>query len=236
MKTIPCDDLLKRGMLQTARGFGQLAEPEQRALARIAEVREYAPGETLFLAGEKATGLFIVAQGAIVVSRCGMDGRRQILHVFDEAGDVCGEAPVFEGGSYPADAEAERTSRTLYLRRADFLETARRHPDILLTMLAALSRRLMRFVDLIEDLSLKDVTARLAKRLIELSEKDGCRDTISLASSKTALAEQLGTIPETVSRTLRKLQNQGLIAVDGRSVSLLDRAGLKAVANNSAVG
>ena len=230
MNTIPCDDLLKRDMLRHARGFQRLADAELRALARIAEVRETASGETLFMAGEPAAGLFILVQGAITVSRCGPGGRRQILYVFDEPGDVCGEAPVFEGGAYPADAETEQASRLLYLRRADFLETAWRHPDILLTMLATLSRRLMRFVDLIEDLSMKDVSARMAKRLIELRDKSGQGESVLLVSGKAALAEQLGTIPETVSRTLRKLQDQNLIAVEGRTVKILDLEKLKALA------
>ena len=230
MNTIPCDDLLKRDMLRNARGFKRLADAELRALASIAEVRDYASGETLFMAGEQAAGLFILAQGAIAVSRYGPGGRRQILRVFDEPGDVCGEAPVFEGGAYPANAETEQASRLLYLRRADFLGAARRHPEILLTMLATLSVRLMRFVDLIEDLSMKDVSARLAKRLIELRDKSGRGDTVLLASGKAALAEQLGTIPETVSRTLRKLQEQNLIAVEGRTVKLLDVDALKALA------
>ncbi len=230
MKTVACDDILKKRLLKASRNFNALDESQLRVLTAMAELRVYESGEALFRQGENAAGFFIVYDGAVAVFRTGMDGRRQILHVFEEPGDVCGEVPVFEGTAYPAYGEALAETRALYLRRTDFLAAARRHPELLLAMLATLSRRLRLFVDLVDDLSLKDVTARLAKYLVGLSGSAIGAGTFDLPTSKALLADRLGTISETVSRALRKLQEQGLIAVDGRRISVTDPEGLAALA------
>ncbi len=214
----------KTAILKRCTIFGGLDASGLRALAGIAVLREQAAGETLFRQDAEACGFFVLVSGALHVYRTGMDGRQQILHVFKETGDVCGEVPVFEGSTYPAAADAITDVRLLYLPRAGFLTLTRRHPEILLGMLAELSKRLRRFVGLIDDLSLKDVYARLAKHLLDAS---GGQDRFRLTSSKAMLASQLGTIAETVSRVLRRLQQEGLIEVEGRNIRILDRDGLE---------
>ena len=90
-------------------------------------------------------------------------------------------------------------------------------------MLAVLSLRLRRFATQIENLSLKEVPARLANYLIYLSEEQGGRDEVTLEISKGQLASLLGTIPETLSRIFGKMSEEGLIKVNGKVISLLDR-------------
>jgi CRP/FNR family transcriptional regulator len=97
-------------------------------------------------------------------------------------------------------------------------------------MLATLSRRLRRFVGLIDDLALKDVSARLARHLLELAEVAG-GDQIELETTKVVLASRLGTVAETLSRTLRKMQRKKLIVVDGRRITILDEDGLQDIAD-----
>ena len=136
---------------------------------------------------------------------------------------------MFEGGTYPAAAEAVRESRVLYLPRDAILRVTRAEPDILLAMLAVLSRRLRRFVGLIDDLSLKDVGTRLAQYLVAQANDTGS-DRITLSITKGMLAAHLGTIAETVSRTLRKMQEQGLIVVEGRQITIREREALEDIA------
>jgi CRP/FNR family transcriptional regulator len=94
-------------------------------------------------------------------------------------------------------------------------------------MLAVLSMRLRRFASQIESLSLKEVPARLASYLLYLSEEQGGTDCVELEISKGQLASLLGTIPETLSRILGKMSDEGLIDVQGRRISLLNREGLE---------
>ncbi len=93
-------------------------------------------------------------------------------------------------------------------------------------MLAVLSLRLRRFVDQIENLSLKEVPARLAGYLLYLLEEQGSEESVELEISKGQLASLLGTIPETLSRIFAKMSEEGLIDVDGKKIRILDRAAL----------
>jgi CRP/FNR family transcriptional regulator len=202
-----------------------LAGQDLDCLARISVARRYESGEMLFLAGDEAAGFFLVLDGQVKVSRFGSDGREQVIHLLGP-GQPCGEVPVFEGGAFPATATALGRMDCLFLSRAAFLELAARRPQILLGMLAILSRRLRALVDLVDDLSLKEVTARLARHLLDLQREAGV-ESVELETAKGTLASRLGMSPETLSRTLGKLQRQRLISVDGRTVRILDRRGLE---------
>lgn len=214
----------KLNILKQCEIFSALDNSSLRALAEISSPRQQAPGETLFYQDAEASGFFVLVSGTLHVYRTGTDGRHQILHIFNKPGDICGEVPVFEGSTYPAAADAVTDVNVLYLTRSDFLSLARKQPDILLGILAELSRRLRRFVGLIDDLSLKDVYTRLAKYLLLNS---GGQSQFTLPSTKASLASQLGTIPETISRLLRRMQKEGTIRVNGRQIKILDRAPLE---------
>jgi CRP-like cAMP-binding protein len=97
-------------------------------------------------------------------------------------------------------------------------------------MLGILSQRLRRFTYLIEDLSLKEVPGRLAAYLIYLGERSESRQALELEITKAQLASLLGTIPETLSRILAKLVQQGIISVEGRKIRVLDRNALESLA------
>jgi CRP/FNR family transcriptional regulator len=96
-------------------------------------------------------------------------------------------------------------------------------------MMAQLSQRLRQFAGLIEDLSLKEVPGRVAKYLLYLGGRDGS-GTVDLDVSKGQLASLLGTIPETLSRILAKLNRRGLIHSRGAQIRILDRRGLEEIA------
>jgi CRP/FNR family transcriptional regulator len=97
-------------------------------------------------------------------------------------------------------------------------------------MLAVLSRRLRDFTVQIENLSLKEVPGRLATYLVYLMKEQQNDRQVTLIISKGQLASLLGTIPETLSRIFSKMSAQGLIAVDGRTIDILDREGIAALA------
>ena len=97
-------------------------------------------------------------------------------------------------------------------------------------MLAVMSTKLRQFSVQIENLSLKEMPARLASYLIFLAEEQGVDDVVTLNISKGQLASILGTIPETLSRIFAKLSSQHLIRVEGKKITLLDRDGLEDLA------
>ncbi len=218
-------------LLRASPLFADIANDDLRHLAGRASLRRFAQGEVLLRQGAPAQGLYVVAEGTVVVTRGGGEGRGRLLHRFT-AGEVVGEVPTFAGGEYPATATADGSAEALFILREDLLALGRERPEILLAMLATLSRRLRRFVALVDELSLKNVPARLAARLLDLASLQAA-DTIVLPVAKRVLASELGAAPETLSRLLRRLQDSGVIGVRGRSITLIDRERLTDLAQHS---
>jgi CRP/FNR family transcriptional regulator len=165
----------------------------------------------------------------VKIFKISTEGKEQILH-FVGPGESFGEVSVFTGQGFPADAVAAVQSGLLFFARSSFISLIRKDPALALNMLAQLSRRLRQFAGLIEDLSLKEVPGRLAKYLLYLGGRDGDAGAVELDVSKGQLAALLGTIPETLSRILARMNRQGLIRSRGAQIRILDRTGLVALA------
>jgi len=186
-------------------------------------------GQTVLSEGEAAEGFFVLVQGKVKIFKLSPDGKEQILHIVG-AGESFGEVPMFAGGHFPANAETIEKSRIFFFPRAAFLDLIRKDPSLAMNMLAELSRRLRQLTRLVEELSLKEVPGRLAAYILFLSEENNNTSEVELDITKGQLASLLGTIPETLSRILGKMSTQGLIAVQGRKLSILDRNALEDLA------
>jgi CRP/FNR family transcriptional regulator len=228
MEKLRVDLTTRAELLAACPLFADLAPADREHLAGRASLRRFSAGEILLRQGAPALGFYVVASGKVAVTRQVPDGRGRLLHLFGP-GEVVGEVPTFAGGAYPAQVTATGEAEALFLLRDDLLAVGREQPEVLLAMLAALSQRLRRFVALVEDLSLKDVSARLAVRLLNLAEAQ-VGDTVVLPVAKGVFAAELGAAPETLSRLLRKLRDAGVIAVAGRRITLRDRARLAELA------
>ncbi len=209
--------------------FEGLPGEQHRALGRIAMIRSYRKGQMVFAEGDPGSGLYIIQTGRVKVFKISPEGKEQILHMFGP-GDSFGEVAVFTGKGFPAFATAETPSSLLFFPRDAFVASIRRDPSLALNMLAILSQRLQKFAALIEDLSLREVPARLAAHLLFLCDKESGADKIRLDISKGQLASLLGTIPETLSRIMSRMSRQGLIRLERNHLTLLDRQGLREIA------
>lgn len=208
--------------------FSGLGERERTDLARLAVPRSVEKGELVFLEGDEAEGFYAVVEGSVRIYKAAPSGREHVLHVFGP-GEAFGEVAVFEGKRFPASAQALTPSSVFYFPRAGFHRLISTDPDLALSMLALLSGRLRQFVRKIEELTLKDVPARLAAHLLLLRSAQNT-DTLTLDLPKSQMALYLGTVPETLSRILAKLSESGLIEVSGKTVSILDADRLAEVA------
>lgn len=208
--------------------FRDLPEEQVGNLAEISRLRTFAKGERVFSAGDRAQGFYALVDGMVRVFRSSPSGKEQILHLI-KPGEAFGEVAVFEGRTYPADAEALENSRVFFFSRRDFLKQARLDPELAMQMLALMARRLRTFVNQVTQLSLKEVPSRLAAYLLLMADS-GEAETVNLDMSKGQVAAYLGTIQETLSRAFRRLEEQGLITVNGRSIVLRDRPGLERLA------
>jgi len=212
--------------------FDGLPANEQQQLAGISVEKKFKRGQTVFSEGDPGNGFYVVASGRVKIFKLSADGKEQILHLFGP-GEPFGEVPVFEGRRFPAHAIALEESSFLFFPRTAFIELIGNNPSLALNMLAVLSRRLRRFAALVDDLSLKEVPARLAAHLLYLSQEQDNADSVQLDIPKGQLAALLGTIPETLSRILTKMTKQGFIESDGPRIRILDRETLTELAESA---
>lgn len=209
--------------------FNGLPPEQLAAIAQIARSQTYDKREVLFHQGDEGNGFYIVQSGRVKIFQLSASGREQILHVFS-AGDHFAEVPAFDGKAFPASAEALEPTIVLFFPRQLFLALLEQNPILAINMLKSASRHLRRFSHLIDDLSLKEVPGRLAAHLLNLSEQANQADQVELNLNKRQLASLLGTIPETLSRVLYRLTAEGIIAVEGTRIQLIDRHALQNIA------
>jgi len=204
--------------------FFSLPPEDLAGIAAISSLRRYAKREAVFREGDRADGFFVVISGSVKVFKLSEDGKEQVLHIL-EAGQSFAEATIFEGGVFPANAEALSESDLLFLPKRPFIELLEKNPKMALRILGSLSKWLKRMTDLVENLALRDVEARLVFFVSEEMKRRGLplRDgaVYEIPVSKNILASRLGTVPETFSRTLKKLQEEGKIRVKGNQIRIL---------------
>lgn len=215
----------KEDIIKTTSLFEGLTTAEIEAVAKLIFEKKFGKGETIFFEGDEADGFYLISSGQIKVFKMNPMGKEHILHIFGP-GEPVGEVPVFSKQPFPATAEAIIKSTTYFFPRNDFVALIEENPSIALNMLAVLSHRLKQFATQIENLSLKEVPARLAGYLLYTAEEQNNNDVVRLPVSKGQLASLLGTIPETLSRIFARMSDEGLIRVDGRSITIMDRDGL----------
>ena len=220
-------------ILKTCPFFAGLSDDDIEALMGIARVRDSSRGELLFSDGEKAVGFFVVLDGKVKVYKLSPEGKERILHIIQPGGTFA-EAAIFADGLYPAYAEPLQSSKLLFLPKEGFLNLLMDNGRISINMIAGLSKFLRQFANQIEDLTFKDVPSRLARYLMALSE--GVNASVELPISKSQLASNLGTVSETLSRTLRKLSEDDLISVSGKTVEILDFERLEELAEKCKEG
>lgn len=230
--TIPAAHNSQHQILRISQLFSELDDSSLEAVASATTMRKADKGETIFLEGDLALSFFIVGFGKVKVFKMSPDGKEQILMIAGP-GDSFAEAALFSGGRFPASAQALENSELLVLNRDRFVELLADNPDLGLNLIARLSELLRKLTRLVEGLALSDVTTRLAHYLEGLIDVDTneTQPVVTLTEKKTTLASQLGTIPETLSRSFAKLVKEKAITVDGPKITITDPDRLSAIAS-----
>lgn len=213
--------------LRACQLFSGVPLPELTDIARVTVAKQVARGDYLFHEGEPTAGFYILQSGAINVHRVNALGKEQVIHVF-RAGESLAEAALAGETGYPADARAIEDSRVLMVQRAGFVDLLKRRPELALRMLGSMSAHLRVLVGQLEDMTLKNVETRLANWLVKrLPDPDATTPAkIELPGSKRVLAAELGTVSETLSRTLARFRKLDLLKVTGRVITVSSPAKL----------
>lgn len=205
--------------------FRDLDDAVLDVLARHSVVKRLRRNEILFLAGEPAKGLYVIASGSVRAFRTSADGREQVIHV-ERAVTTIAEVPVFDDGNYPSTVAAEEPTTLYFFSQQQILNTANEYPQLALAAVKILAARLRRCAELVETLSLREVGQRLARLLLDDARNGGIDTdqgtTIKLRLTHNQLAARIGTVREVVSRMLMRLQDQGLIVHEGKDILIPD--------------
>ncbi|MCC6865201.1 MAG: Crp/Fnr family transcriptional regulator [Ignavibacteria bacterium] len=214
--------------------FSGLDDNELDKISKIVKVKTFNKGDIIFFDTEPYKGFYINSAGLVKIYKISKDGKEHILHLIT-ANNTFAEVPLFENLSgtlsgnfgYPANAMAiEDNTRVVLVPARLFLEMLESNTKICIKMCAGFAKRLRHLNNHIEELTLKDVSRRVAGYIINERRSEE-QNKISLSISKNDLSSYLGTIPETLSRTLKKLQDEGMIEVDGKVIRITDAVKLK---------
>ncbi len=219
--------------------FGGLTPEERDILIDRGESRTVESETILFQHGDSYRGFYLLLSGAVQIYRLSPEGRMLVLHVI-RSGESFAEVPLFEtqdktsrhaSSTYPATAQALKDCELLFFPAAPFLSFVDEHPRTALRMLGQLAGRLRKAIRQLDAVSLQDVQERLARHLVEqvptAPDLPDTPPTIELDIPKSVLAAELGTVPETLSRALRTLEEQNLIRSQSAEIALTDVRGLR---------
>jgi CRP/FNR family transcriptional regulator len=213
--------------LSTVTYFTGLDPRTFETVLQAARLQEYDPDQLVILEGEPASGLYVVQSGWLKVSKIAIDGREQILQ-FLGSGDVFNAVSVFTGTPNPATVTALEATRLWKISRSVMLQLLDANPKLARLIIQDLAGRVTHLISLVEDLSLRSVEARLVRLLLEQSV--GNVVPRQKWATQTEIAARLGTVPDVVSRTLRKLSDRGLIRLSRQEIQILDRPELDKIA------
>lgn len=180
-------------------------------------------GEMLLLEGELAESLYFVASGVVKVFKTSPEGKEQILNIV-RPGESFNDVAVFDGSPSPTSAEAMVPVVLYGIRKGDLDIILRDYPQVALNVIKVLADRVRHLLSLVEDLSFRHVIGRVAKVLLEYVG-DGTEPRPRLTQQE--MAAMAGTAREVVGRSLKALEEEGVIRMEHHRIVITDREALK---------
>lgn len=217
-----------RAFLSSLSFLSEQPEATVAAVAAIGVQLRRPAGAVLFLAGEEATGLYIVVSGRVKIVREAPTGREQVLHVI-EPGNHFNLVPIFDGGPSPATAICLSDVELLLLPTIALRELTHRTPDLAMALLADAGQFLRHLVGLVDDLALHTVQGRVARLLLAQAEAAARGESVA-PLTQAEMAARIGSVREMVGRTLKTFEALGLIAVSRGTIAVRDPDGLAQMA------
>ncbi len=212
--------------------FSELTTQQSDRIISFSKIIHYKKNEIIFMEGDLYKGFYILLNGSVKIYKISFEGKESILHLIKPS-ESFGDAMLFENGNYPVNAQVLSDSVLVFIPHKEFIQLIKNNSTICFNMLVGFSKKMHRLTQKVEELSTKEVTNRFARYLLEEIKKAGNDNLpepfIRFTISKKNIASYIGTITDTLSRLLKKLQNEKIIRVSGKSIFVLDLNKLKAL-------
>jgi CRP/FNR family transcriptional regulator, cyclic AMP receptor protein len=209
--------------------FCKLASAALRDFDAVQSTSVYPRGSILFVEKQDARGIFVLCEGQVKLSINSREGRTLILTIA-EAGEVLGLSAVLQGRGYEVTAETCRPSQVAFVRSDDFLQFVAHHPETYPSIVMQLIRSYDRAREQLRSVGLSEaVPKRLCRLLLDWpagSKGTMLRDQIKVNLTHEEIGELIGSSRETVTRALSNLRDRGLVAMEGSSLTISNRAAL----------
>jgi CRP/FNR family transcriptional regulator len=208
-----------------------LEESQRREVLAAGTIRAFAKGQALFQEGDPAEAMYAVLAGSVKLVRYTPRGKEVLLHLV-RRGESFAEAALFGEGTFPATAVGVDAGSVWALPRRRLLELIRRSPEVALAMVASVSMWTRKLAAQLELLTQRRVEERLAVYLLgrAAGALPAAGEEIRLNEARHLIAAQCGTAPEVLSRTFRRLEDDGVLEVTGDGIRVLQPERLHALA------
>ncbi len=216
-------------VLSSLQNFADLPDEVQQAIAASATHRHFDAGQVIYVEGEPAESVYILESGWVKATRMTRDGREQAM-MFLRPIEVFGDIAVFTGTTYPGTVVALEDVDVWVIPAQTILDLIPRHPALAMAVIRHLGERVLHYIRLVEDLSLRSVESRLASTLLRNAELHEGQLIVPRREWTTfdEMAVRLGTVRDVLSRALKTLEAEKLLRVKKQSIVLLDPKGLAA--------
>jgi len=209
--------------LQSIPYFSGLSPAELDSIRKFIFEKTADRGDIILLEGEPSEALYFVASGVVKVFKTSAEGKEQILNIV-RPGESFNDVSVFDGGPNPASAQAMGPVVLYGINKSDLEAILRDHPRVALNVNKVLASRVRDLVSLVEDLSFRHVTGRVAKILLEQAGNGkGPRPRLT----QQEMAAMAGTVREVVGRALKALEEEGAIRLDRHRIIITDKEALR---------
>jgi CRP-like cAMP-binding protein len=205
--------------------FSELTDSQLDGVSQFSQVQKLNDGQRLFTQADKVTSFYMVLSGKIKLFRMSPDGQEKIIEIV-KPGEVFAEALMFTNQiGYPVSSAALAETIVISINANNFQEMLRGSTATCLLLLGSMSFQLRKLIKEIDTITLHSGTCRVASYLIQEMSED--RENFTLDTAKNVIAARLSVKPETFSRIIKNLKNQGILTIEGNSVTVHDIDALK---------
>lgn len=216
--------------------FSTLNDEQIRQILETSHPVNLQDGQSLFETGDPARRFFLVLRGQMKLFRLSAEGNEKVIDII-QPGNTFAEALMFlDQPAYPVSATALGETRVLSFDNRRFIWLLRGSVDTCFRVMGTMSQRLRGLIKEIDDLTLQSATSRIAAMLLKLMQKADSEE-FTLHAPKGVLASRLSVKPETFSRILHHLSDQGIVQVRSNRIRVTDAEKLRALSHvDSMVG